>query len=176
MSGPPADLIVATMATPPERVAAALLAVAGTPAFLVAGARPIAVGWATVELDRAAAELAASFGFGAGQFQGATRSMLLGCASRVGPGVLPECGSLALVEPDTEGRLAASLARLGEGPSVIWLRADDPTTAIEALRAGGVVVSAERDGPFGPERLVVDGPVHGPHRLLVSASAGTIAP
>ena len=101
--------------------------------------------------------------------------MLLGCVCRVAAGILPAGGSLVLLEPDTEGRLAASLARLGEGPSVTWLRAGDPPAAVEALRTAGFAVSAERDGPLGPERLIVDGPVHGPHRLLVGPSAGTIA-
>lgn len=74
------------VATPRERVEAALLSAAGTPA---------------------------------------PRSMALGCVCRVATGVLFDGGSLALLEPDTEGRLAASLARLGEGPTVAWLRSMD---------------------------------------------------
>jgi hypothetical protein len=162
--------------TPRERVEAALLAAAGTPTSRVAGARPIAIGWATVELDRAAVELARVLGVKAERFEGAPRSMTLGCVCRVATAVLLDGGSLALLEPDTEGRLAASLARLGEGPAVVWLRAEEPTTAVDALRRAGFAASAERNGPFGPERLIVDGAVHGPYRLLVGPSPGTIRP
>lgn len=164
------------MATSREQVEAALLAVAGSPTSRVAGARPVAIGWATVELDRSAVELGRAFGLRPERFEPAPRSVVLGCACRVARGVLHDDQSLVLLEPDTEGRLAASLARLGEGPTVVWLRAEEPTTAIAALRAAGFLASAERDGPFGPERLILDGPVHGPHRLLVGPSAGTIRP
>jgi hypothetical protein len=162
--------------TPGERVQAAMLAAAGTPASRFASARPVAIGWATVELDRAGAELARALGLRAERFEPAPRSVALGCACRIATGVLLNGGSLALLEPDTEGRLAASLARLGEGPTVAWLCAEEPMTAVEALRTAGFSASAERNGPFGPERLIVDGPVHGPHRLLVGPSAGTIRP
>jgi hypothetical protein len=163
------------MAVPPrERVEAALLAAGATPAARVAGTRPLAIGWATVELDRAAAELGEALGLSPDAFRPAPRSAVLGCVCRVATGVLPGEGSLAILEPDTEGRLAASLARLGEGPTVAWLEADEPATAAAALRAAGIVSSAERDGPFGPERLIVDAPPHGPHRLLAGRSPGTI--
>jgi hypothetical protein len=164
------------VASPRERVEAALLDAAGSPTSRVAGARPIAVGWATVELDRAAVELARALGLRVERFEPAPRSMALGCTCRIATGVLRDGGSLALLEPDTEGRLAASLARLGEGPTVAWLWAEEPTTAVDALRTAGFPASAERVGPFGSERLIVDGPVHGPHRLLVGRSTGRILP
>jgi hypothetical protein len=164
------------MATPRERVEAALVAASGNPAARAARARPIAVGWATVELDRAAADLAEAFGLSAERFKSAPRSMALGCVCRVATGVLPDGRALALLEPDTEGRLAAWLAREGEGPMVAWLQVEEPTTAASALGADGIAMSAERDGPFGPERLIVDGAPHGPRRLLVGPSAGTICP
>ena len=167
---------MAPVATPAERIEAAILAAEGAALSRVAGARPIAIGWATVELDRAAAELAVAFGVGADAFEPVPRSPALGCACRVATGILAEGLSLALVEPDTEGRLAASLARLGEGPRVAWLQAEEPATAADALRAAGFAASAERDGPFGPECLVVDGADHGPSWLLLGASAGTIRP
>jgi hypothetical protein len=162
------------LATPRDRVEAALLAAGGAPASRVARAQPIAVGWATVDLDRAAVDLAAAFGLGVERFRPAARSIALGCVCRVVSGVLLAGGSLALLEPDTEGRLAASLARLGEGPTVTWLVVTQPMTSVEALRTAGFPVSAERNGPFGPERLIVDGPLHGPHRLVVGPSPGTI--
>jgi hypothetical protein len=162
-------------AMPRAGVQSALLAATAMPASRVAHARPIAVGWATVDLDRAATDLAAAFDLGVERFRPAARSVALGCACRIAGGVLPGGGSLVLLEPDTEGRLAASLARLGEGPTVSWLLAEEPMTSAEVLRAAGFAVSAERDGPFGPERLIVVAPLHGPHWLLVGPSPGTIA-
>jgi hypothetical protein len=161
-------------ATPRDRVEAALLAAAGSSTSRLAGARPIAVGWATVDVDRAVVDLAAAFGLGPERFRPTARSIALGCVGRVARGVLLDGGSLALLEPDSEGRLAASLARLGEGPIVTWLLAPEPKTSVEALRTAGFTLSAERSGPFGLERLVVDGSRHGPHRLLVGPSPGTI--
>jgi hypothetical protein len=174
MPGPDAHLTAGSEATPVELVASVLLAASATPASSVALGAPIAVGWATVELDRAAGELAAAFDIGVDRFRPGPRSALLGCVCLIAVGILPGSASLVVLEPDTEGRLAASLARLGEGPTVTWLQTADVSTALGALRAAGIVLSAERDGPLGPERLLVDGPVHGPHRLLVGASAGTI--
>ncbi len=168
--------MVSVVATPRERVEAALLAAGGTQAARASGARPIGIGWATVDLDRAAPDLAEALGFRVERFEPASRSMALGCVCRVARGALLDGGSVVLLEPDTEGRLAASLARLGEGPTVAWLQAELPGTAADALRAAGIAVSAERDGPFGPERLIVDGVLYGPHRLLVGLSAGTIHP
>lgn len=161
-------------ASPRDRVEAAVLAASGTPASRIAHARPIAIGWATVDLDRAIGDLARAFGLGEDRFRRAARSAALGCVCRVARGVLLDGRSLALLEPDTEGRLAASLARLGEGPAVTWLLAPDPITSIEALRTARFALSTERIGPFGPERIIVDGPLHGPQRLLVSPTPGTI--
>jgi hypothetical protein len=160
--------------TPRERIEAALLAAASHPTTRLAGARPIAIGWATVELDRAAEGLARALGLRTEPFEPAPRSIALGCACRIAIGVLLDGRSLALLEPDTEGRLAAALARLGEGPAVAWLQVERLVTAADALRTAGLALATERDGPFGPERLIVDGPVHGPHRLLAGRRPGTI--
>ncbi|MBI3749880.1 MAG: hypothetical protein HY262_13710 [Chloroflexi bacterium] len=141
-------------------------------------ARPLAVGWATVELDRATAELAVAFDLpGREPFLAAQRSVTLGAAARVAAGAGPDGGSLVVLEPDTEGRLAAALARLGEGPVVTWLEVDRSGHGVGALRGAGLRVSPERDGPFGPERLIA-GPadIPGRHRLLVARLAGTIRP
>jgi hypothetical protein len=159
-----------------QRLAAAWRAAAGNHASRAASGRPVAIGWATVELERAAAELAEALDLGSGEeaFRAAPRSVALGCSCRVAPRVLPEGGSLVVLEPDTEGRLAGALARLGEGPAVAWLTPDEPATAPDALRAAGFRISAERDGPLGPERLVVGGPVDGWLLLLLDRAAGTI--
>ena len=93
---------------------------------------------------------------------------------------------MLLLEPSTEGRLAASLARDGEGASVLYLR---PAAGLRAwaadARARGVTLSARRIGPLGGSVLVAGGPVAGPHVVIVDTrgarasrtrAAGTIAP
>ena len=143
-----------------DRIAAAMAAQAGGPH------RPIAVGWATVELDRAAAELAAELGFEAAAFLPAADSVVLGARCRVAYGVLPGGAPLAILEPRTEGLLAAALARHDEGPVVTWARSAQPPSGRHLTL---------RPGPFGPERLEPGGPTHGPFLLLIEGEPGTIA-
>lgn len=137
------------------------------------GGRPVALGWATVELDRAAAELGGALGIPVAQFVGAAQTIALGARCRVARDVLPDGISLVLLEPATEGRLAATLARLGEGPAAIWLAVAGSPGALGEPRTPGLETSAERPGPLGAERLVLGGPIRGPHRLLLER-AGTI--
>ena len=123
----------------------------------------LARGWATVELDRAAAELAAALVPGT-TFEPGPECVHLGAFCRVGRLADPtEDGAtlLVLLEPSTEGRMALTLARHGEGWCATWLD-EEPEDA--DLR------SAVRDGPFGPERLLLDGAPSGPHRLVVTAA------
>lgn len=154
-----------------ERVEAALAEADAGPLARLAGARPVAVGWATVELERAERELRAALGLSDDDFDPAASSIALGARCRIAAGVLGDAMALVLLEPETEGRLAATLARLGEGPAVVWLVAEGRETtdaAAATLRASGVTTAAVRPGPFGPECLVLGGPIHGPHRLLVA--------
>ncbi len=154
-----------------ERLQVALAEAESGPLAQLEGVRPAAVGWATVELERAERELCAALGLSTDDFGPAASSIALGARCRIGPGVLGDALVLVLLEPETEGRLAATLARLGEGPAVVWLVAEsrETTDATAAtLRASGVTAAAVRPGPFGPERLVLGGPIHGPHRLLVA--------
>ena len=134
---------------------------------------PVAIGWATVELDRAVAELADSTGVPAERFAIGGDDELLGARCRVAVGALAEGHSLITLEPATEGRLAATLARYGEGPAVIWLAIADLSAASAATGGAGRTFSSARSGPLGIERLLLGGPIHGPHRLLVGAP-GTI--
>jgi hypothetical protein len=133
----------------------------------------LAVGWGTVDLERAALGL------------GSDRSTtplpdddLLGarCLS-----VRPIADDLPIVllEPNTEGRLAASLARHGEGPIALYLLV--PARTIDRFRvvapASGVNLSRPSSGPFGRAVLVLDEAAWGPHVIVASAAArGTIAP
>jgi hypothetical protein len=159
---------------PLERVHALLAAEIEAIRAELAG-RPVAVGWATVELERAAAELGAALAIGAERFEAAPDTTALGARCLIADEVLAGDLSLVLLEPSTEGRLAATLARFGEGPAAIWLAPVDPTVAGTTLGAAGRVIPAATAGPFGPERLLPGGSGYGPHRLLIEP-AGTIRP
>ncbi|MEO5965568.1 MAG: hypothetical protein ABIR11_08890 [Candidatus Limnocylindrales bacterium] len=150
-----------------------------------------AVGWATVELDRAEMELAPWLGPcirsrpGVGGSAADSVDAPLGARGRVFAGGGLPGESIVLLEPSTEGRLAASLVRDAEGPCALYLR---PADGLEAwarrARERGVRLSARRIGPLGAARLVVGGPVAGPHILVVdisrssnrAADGDTIAP
>lgn len=126
----------------------------------------VAVGWATVELDRAAGEFASLLVPGT-VFTDATPSEHLGAWCRIGrvrPGTA-EADIVILLEPFTEGRLTATLARHDEGWRATWVATREPAD---------LALSAERPGPLGPERIVLGGPVAGPHRLVVTAA--TLSP
>ena len=138
----------------------------------------LAVGWATVDLDRAAAE--ASPGRSTVPLPD---DDLLGarCLAAEAPAHEPtaDTPALVLLEPSTEGRLAASLARHGEGPIAVYLLV--PARTIDRLRvvapASGVHLSRPAAGPFGRAVLVLDGPPSGPHLIVAEAAArGTIGP
>lgn len=83
-----------------------------------------------------------------------------------------------VVEPDTEGRLAASLVRFGEGPAAIYLQVDPGGLAafVDDARRRGTALSAIRVGPLGPSVILLGGPAWGPHVLVVEVTAGTPPP
>ncbi|MCI0585151.1 MAG: hypothetical protein L0227_20035 [Chloroflexi bacterium] len=128
----------------------------------------VVVGWATVELDRAEEEvgaiLAGRDGARAPRVEAAIEDRLLGARCRR----LRTADELdvLLLEPSTEGRLAAALARHGEG-FLARYHVVDPGASERARRAGFVLSSVGR-GPLGPERLVIHGPRWGPFLLLVA--------
>lgn len=129
----------------------------------------LAVGWATVDADRAMAETARLLRPGSG-FRSAAPCEYLGarCWIGVAGDDVPEgAGAIVILEPSTEGRLAATLARHGEGWCATWESAGAADAGLNAM------ASAPRIGPLGPERLV-RGPTTGPHRLVVEGD--TIAP
>jgi hypothetical protein len=142
--------------------------------------QPFGIGWATVDLERARRELGPRLVDGT-DFAVAPDSELLGARCRVGELRQPaDARWLVLLEPATEGRLAGTLARHGEGFWATWetdtaiADADADADAEDALQAERPRVSAERPGPFGPERLRLGGPSDGPHRLLLTTA--TIGP
>jgi hypothetical protein len=127
------------------------------------------VGWATVELDRAEVEVGGSAEFGSALGRGPVTSSdvppdrTLGAACRILRSA--EGLEVVLLEPSTEGLLAAGLARHGEGSLVAYLLSD--RGAVERARRGGFTVASERDGPFGRQRLVLAGQRDGPFLVLV---------
>ena len=139
---------------------------------------PVALGWATVELDRAERAFAEAFAGSIGALEDAPDDILLGARCRLIRMGAPGVPIVILLEPFTEGRLAASLARHGEGPAAIWVRADPSQAVAAAARRPEPAMrwSIAAPGPFGTEVLLLDGPPSGPHRLLVLAEPGTITP
>jgi hypothetical protein len=114
-------------------------------------ALPVAsIGWATVDHERAMAELDAALGTDAEPWVPLPRDAAMGASARVrrlgagGP-------SLVVLEPDTEGSLAASLVRFGEGVAVVYLDA-------AAQGAAPATVTSRR---------VPGGPAWGPHVVLL---------
>ena len=93
------------------------LAARGT--SMPAGFVPVALGWATVDLDRVVADLVAA-GVDRRTVEPAPDDEAMGALARRVP---VEDGTLLLLEPRTEGRLAAALARYGEGPVALYVRA-----------------------------------------------------
>jgi hypothetical protein len=126
-------------------------------------------GWATVDLD-ASAESVLTVG---GRIEPAAADELLGARClliRQAAGA----GDVVLLEPNTEGRLAATLARHGEGPAVTYLVAsDDPAVP---LLVAGVPLSAAAGGPLGQGRLLLGGDRWGPHVIAVHREDAVAAP
>jgi hypothetical protein len=79
--------------------------------------------------------------------------------------------TIVLLEPDTEGWLAASLARHGEGPAVLYVRVPMSTIAGMSERLARLDIRArDGTGPFGPEWAVVGPHAWGPTLVLVPAA------
>ena len=131
-----------------------------------ANRRVLAVVWATVDRDRVVADLRLPV-------EPLADDLSLGASVRL---VRPAGQHpVAILEPFTEGRLAGTLARHGEGTAGEYVEAPVGLDAIEvAATRAGLAVSRPADGPFGRSVLVLGGPVDGPHLVLVERPAGTI--
>lgn len=136
--------------------------------LLPAGTRAevVAVIWATVDLDR----VVAGIGLPA---EALADDRLLGAAVRL---VRPSGAEpIAVLEPTTEGRLAATLAHRGEGPAGHYVRATEGFASVIArATAAGIGIRPADEGPFGPSCLVLGGPAAGPLLVIVDRPAGTI--
>jgi hypothetical protein len=137
------------------------------------GVRAIAVGWTTVELARAEASIREAAADAVGPFGDAPGDEVIGAHVRAATilwAAIPTLRTIAVLEPSTEGLLAASLARLGEGPAVVWL-ARDATAGVSTDVAAG---ASPRTGPFGPEWLLPGSERGGRPVLVVDDAPGTI--
>lgn len=152
----------------------------------------VGLGWCTVELERSESELDPWLGPRPSgvppgvevDADGLGTDEHLGARVRLREGDGLPGAWMVLLEPSTEGRTAASLARDGEGPCALYLR---PAVGMEAwldeARERGVTAGSHQDGPFGVQVLLAGSPA-GPHVIVtegrtpvsVAAEAGTIAP
>jgi hypothetical protein len=125
--------------------------------------------WATVDLERTLAELGIE-GLAA-DVADAGPDTLLGARVLI-VSVEPGRPRRAIAEPTTEGRLAATLARHGEGPAGRYVVVGDDLDGARArATAAGIPVSRVDVGPFGRSMLVLIGPVSGPHLILCDPAA-----
>ncbi len=134
-----------------------------------------AVGWATVELERAEDELGPWLGSPAPGPRVRTDPQLGARVVLRSGGGLPGAWT-ALLEPSTEGRTAAALARDGEGPVALYLRRAHGLDGWMARAAGDR--SGIADGPFG-RQVLLPGATTGPHLVITEGrdpSDGPAAP
>ena len=134
----------------------------------------VGLGWCTVELDRAESELDPWLGPRPSgvppgvevDADGLGTDEHLGARVRLREGAGLPGAWMVLLEPSTEGRTAASLARDGEGPCALYLRPAVGLDAwLDAARGRGVTASSQRDGPFGVQVLLAGSPA-GPHVIV----------
>jgi len=122
--------------------------------------------WQTVDVERTVADL----GLAAAPLD---EDRVIG-----GQGVLvrPEDGTLvAILEPSTEGPLAESLARHGEGDAGAYAA---PPGGFAEARSVGLTLFREAAGPFGRSALVrmQAGSQTAPFTVIVDSPAATIEP
>ncbi len=132
----------------------------------------VGIGWATIELERAAEDLDAAFdraGMPKPAWTPTSRDDLLGATAWASREWWPTWGdddppAIVLLEPDTEGRLAATLARSGEGVAAIYVapRPSDPPGRIDPARLG-----RSTPGPLGSGRLLLARPTWGPNVIVL---------
>jgi hypothetical protein len=121
------------------------------------------LGWATVELERAERELEP---LGCTGWDAGPRDELLGATVRR---CRDEGVQLVLLEPDTEGRLAAFLVRFGEGLGAVYLgHAAPPATGDPTPHGADASALGPRAlGPLGTGRLLLGQPAWGPHVIVL---------
>ena len=132
-----------------------------------AGPARLATIWATVDLERALRDLGVDVDGPAAP--PAVEDPLLGARVAL---VDTALGRLAVAEPSTEGRLAATLARNDEGPAGRYVAVDlAPSELANRATAAGVRLSSAAAGPFGRAVVVLGGRIGDPDLILVPRSA-----
>ncbi len=98
---------------------------------------------------------------------------LLGATGRVGR-PMTNGPTVVLLEPGTEGLLAAALARRGEGPAVLFLATVDGSlpAALDRLASAGIRTRSGH-GPFGEAVLVLGRPTGEPQLIVVAVPSGS---
>jgi hypothetical protein len=131
----------------------------GAPQMMRQRRRVLAVIWATVDSERALADLGSAA-------VPLPDDALLGASVRL---LRPADGDpVAVLEPNTEGRLAATLARNGEGPAGEYVEAPTGLESLaEAAAREGLALTRSAEGPFGRSVLVLSAASAGPHLVLV---------
>jgi hypothetical protein len=124
------------------------------------GATIVAIGWATVEIERAERELEAAIGAG-GSWADAPRDALLGARAATYRPTAVDRPVVVVLEADTEGRLAASLARHGEGVAATYVT----TLPGTVLGAGAFGIPA--GGPLGRGRRLARGGIGEPSIIVL---------
>jgi hypothetical protein len=132
--------------------------------------RIVGIGWATVDLERAAADLelaGADIASPGAMFEPGVGDDLLAAASLVGRPVGQPV--VILLEPISEDRLAAGLARRGEGPLALYVAPVHGSlgTSLDRLAAAGIRTRTGQ-GPVGEAALVLGRPAAGPQLILVA--------
>lgn len=130
-----------------------------------AGTRLLAVGIATVDLERSGATFPQ-------RGTALPDDELLGARAAVVGG-----RPIIHLEPTREGRLAATLARHGEGPAALYLEVGRAALAPirdRLLELGEL--SRVGNGPFGPQLLASTRRPWGPHLILVARDPAAAGP
>ncbi len=135
-----------------------------------------AIGIATVDPERFAAERAwRTTPVAADAFLGASAFLVVAGSppSAMGPRGDIAPPRLLLLEPNTEGRLAAALARRGEGPAALYLRpAGGVDHARRSLAAQGCRTTPGVAGPLG-QAFGMGAAAWGPYVVLVGDDAAS---
>lgn len=128
--------------------------------------RCVGVGLATVDTERFASQLG-------WRMIRAAPDLVLGARATLALDAGIEGVHLLILEPVTEGRVAASLARWGEGPVALYLRPGAGLAAARerVLAGGGQATPTASDGPFGRSFAVAGGLPWGPHLVFVESDA-----
>jgi hypothetical protein len=142
------DQVISQLAAgAPASEVARELAETVVPGRLEPAERVIGLGWATVDLERTVAQATAV------RWEPMTREDAVGASALV-----TRIGDVALVllEPDTEARLAASLARFGEGLCIAYVAGDGPGGMVRPTALGVPGRLRAHARPWGPYLISVE--------------------